>query len=45
LIQEGAAEIRLYSDLDLDIEQWQAAQVADVFREVYGLTLTVRAKR
>jgi len=45
LIQEGSAEIRLYSDLDLDIEQWQAAQVADVFREVYGLTLTVRAKR
>jgi exopolyphosphatase/guanosine-5'-triphosphate,3'-diphosphate pyrophosphatase len=45
VIQEGSAEIRLYSDLDLDIEQWHAARVADVFREVYGVALAVRAKR
>jgi exopolyphosphatase/guanosine-5'-triphosphate,3'-diphosphate pyrophosphatase len=45
VILEGTAEIRLYSDLDLDIETWHAAQVGDVFREVYGLALNVRARR
>jgi predicted phage gp36 major capsid-like protein len=38
-------ELRLYSTGDVDIEQWHATQVADVFREVYGRSLVVRTKR
>ena len=34
-VQENAVELRLFSDRDVDIEQWQAEQVAGVFREVY----------
>ena len=30
---------------DLDVEQWHAEQVAPVFRETYGLPLTVKIKR
>jgi hypothetical protein len=35
----------LFSERDVDIEQWQAEQVASVFREAYGLPLAVRVKR
>ena len=44
-VQENTVELRLFSERDLDIEQWQAEQVAGVFREVYGVPLTVRARR
>ena len=44
-VQENAVELRLFSDRDVDIEQWQAEQVAGVFREAYGLPLAVRLKR
>ena len=46
-VQENAVELRLFSehDGDVDIEQWQAEQVAGVFREAYGLPLLVRVKR
>jgi exopolyphosphatase/guanosine-5'-triphosphate,3'-diphosphate pyrophosphatase len=44
-IHDDTVELRLYSTGDMDIEQWHAAQVADVFREVYGHALVVRAKR
>jgi exopolyphosphatase/guanosine-5'-triphosphate,3'-diphosphate pyrophosphatase len=44
-VQENAVELRLFSDRDLDIEQWQAEQVAPVFREAYGLPMAVRVKR
>jgi len=44
-VQANAVELRLFSDRDVDIEQWQAEQVAGVFREAYGLPLTVRTKR
>jgi exopolyphosphatase/guanosine-5'-triphosphate,3'-diphosphate pyrophosphatase len=44
-IQDRAVEMRLISDADTDIEQWHASQAADVFREVYGRQLTIRAKR
>jgi len=46
-VQENAVELRLFShrDVDVDIEQWQAEQVASVFREAYGLPLAVRVKR
>ncbi len=41
----GPVEIRLYSGTDIDIEQWQAQQVAGIFQEVYGLPLAVKMKR
>ncbi len=41
-IQENSIELRLFSERDVDIEQWQAEQVAGVFREVYGLPLRVK---
>ncbi len=46
-VQETAVELRLFSerDVDVDIEQWQAEQVAPAFREAYGLPLVVRVKR
>jgi hypothetical protein len=46
-LQETSVELRLFSDrdVDIDIEQWQAEQVAAVFREAYGLPLTVKVKR
>jgi len=44
-IQEKTVELHLRSLRDLDVEQWHAEQVAPVFRETYGLPLTVRAKR
>jgi exopolyphosphatase / guanosine-5'-triphosphate,3'-diphosphate pyrophosphatase len=45
VIQERAVEIRLTSERDTDIEQWHAAQVADVFHEVYGKQLLIRGRR
>jgi exopolyphosphatase/guanosine-5'-triphosphate,3'-diphosphate pyrophosphatase len=45
VVLENSVELRLFSDRDVDIEQWQAEQVAAVFRESYGLPLTVRVKR
>jgi hypothetical protein len=45
VVLENSVELRLFSDRDVDIEQWQAEQVAAVFRESYGLPLTVRIKR
>jgi len=46
-VQETAVELRLFSarEVDADIEQWQAEQVAPVFREAYGLPLAVKIKR
>jgi len=44
-VQENGVELRLYSDRDIDIEQWQAEQVAAVFREAYGVPLAVKVKR
>jgi len=44
-LQDRSVDLRLVSARDTDIEQWHASQVAGVFREVYGLQLTVRAKR
>ena len=44
-VQENAVELRLFSGRDVDIEQWQAEQVAGIFREAYGLPLAVRIKR
>jgi|SRR5579872_95440 len=46
-VQETGVELRLFSarDVDVDIEQWQAEQVAAVFREAYGLPLAVKIKR
>jgi exopolyphosphatase/guanosine-5'-triphosphate,3'-diphosphate pyrophosphatase len=45
LVNGGGVELRLYSDADVDNEQWHAQQAAGLFEEVYGLPLTVRVKR
>lgn len=47
VVQESAVELRLFSarDVDVDIEHWQAEQVAGIFREAYGLPLAIRVKR
>jgi exopolyphosphatase/guanosine-5'-triphosphate,3'-diphosphate pyrophosphatase len=44
-IQDRSVELRLVSDGDTDIEQWHAGRTAEVFREVYGKQLVIRAKR
>ena len=44
-LHDNTVEVRLFSDRDVDIEQWQAEQTAGVFREAYGLSLVVRVKR
>jgi hypothetical protein len=46
-VQDNAVELRLFPErsVDVDIEQWQAEQVAGVFSEAYGLPLVVRVKR
>lgn len=41
----NTVELRLFSERDVDIEQWQAEQWAGIFREVYGLPLTVRTRK
>jgi len=43
--QTSGVELRLYSDRDLDMEQWQAVQVSSAFQQIYGLPLNVRVKR
>ena len=44
-VPEDGVVLTLHSERDVDIEQWQAQQVQDVFREVYGLSLSVKVKR
>lgn len=45
IVNDTNVEIRLYSEQDVDIEQWQAQQTAEAFRGAYGKSMTVRAKR
>ena len=44
-IQDRLVELRLVSTKDTDIEQWHAGQVAEVFHQVYGRQMVLRAKR
>lgn len=44
-VLDHAVELRLYSDADVDIEQWSAQQVGQLFESVYGKPLAVRVKR
>ena len=44
-IQDRSIELRLISERDTDIEQWHSLRTGDVFREVYGKQLVIRAKR
>jgi exopolyphosphatase / guanosine-5'-triphosphate,3'-diphosphate pyrophosphatase len=44
-VHDRTVEIHLRSSKDLDVEQWHAAQVGPVFRESYGLQLTVRVEK
>jgi exopolyphosphatase/guanosine-5'-triphosphate,3'-diphosphate pyrophosphatase len=45
VVQDGSVEVLLYSEQDVDIEQWHAQRVAEVFQQVYGLPLAVRVRR
>lgn len=40
-----AVEIRLFSGKDVDIEQWHASQIAEMFRQIYGTALAVKVAR
>ncbi len=42
---EASVELRLFSDFDVDIEQWHASQVSPIFQQVYGRPLSVKIKR
>ena len=45
-VRNGDVVLRLRSDADVDLEQWAAERVADVFREAYGRQLAItRARR
>jgi exopolyphosphatase/guanosine-5'-triphosphate,3'-diphosphate pyrophosphatase len=44
-IRERSVELELHSVRDTDIEQWHTLQVGEVFREVFGRQLEVRATR
>jgi exopolyphosphatase / guanosine-5'-triphosphate,3'-diphosphate pyrophosphatase len=41
-VVEGTVELRLISELDVDIEEWHVGQVAPVFQQVYGLPINVK---
>ena len=45
LPQPASVELRIYSDQDVDIEQWHAGQVSPAFEQIYGLPLAVKIKR
>ncbi len=45
LPQPASVELRIYSDHDVDIEQWHAGQVSPAFEQIYGLPLAVKIKR
>jgi exopolyphosphatase/guanosine-5'-triphosphate,3'-diphosphate pyrophosphatase len=44
-VMDAGVELRLYSDRDVDIEQWHVGQFSGVFQQVYGLPLNVRVRR
>lgn len=44
-ILDQSVELRLFSEYDVDIEQWQATQVSTVFEQIYGRPLVVRVRR
>ena len=43
--RNGNVVLRLRSDADVDLEQWAAERVADVFREAYGRQLAITRSR
>jgi exopolyphosphatase/guanosine-5'-triphosphate,3'-diphosphate pyrophosphatase len=45
LVHEKLVEVRLFSEQDVDNEQWHAGRVSDVFEQTYGLPLQVRVAR
>jgi exopolyphosphatase / guanosine-5'-triphosphate,3'-diphosphate pyrophosphatase len=44
-VQDASVELRLFSGRDVDIEQWQAAQVSPDFAQIYGMPLSVKMRR
>ncbi len=45
IAQQSSVDLRLYSEHDVDIEQWQAGQVSPDFAQVYGVPLSAKIKR
>jgi exopolyphosphatase/guanosine-5'-triphosphate,3'-diphosphate pyrophosphatase len=45
VVHDAGIEVRLYSERDVDIEQWHAQQTGEAFRAIYGKPLAVKAKR
>src|SRR5213592_4250346 len=44
-IRESEVIVRIRSTADVDLEQWAAETVADIFREVYGRRLVIAKAR
>lgn len=44
-VMDAAVELRLFSDRDIDIEQWHVTQHSGAFQQVYGLPLSVKVRR
>jgi exopolyphosphatase/guanosine-5'-triphosphate,3'-diphosphate pyrophosphatase len=44
-VTDTSVELRLFSEVDADIEQWHAGQVSAVFQHFYGRPLAVKVKR
>jgi exopolyphosphatase/guanosine-5'-triphosphate,3'-diphosphate pyrophosphatase len=42
---QTSVELRIFSEGDVDMEQWQAGQVSPAFEQIYGLPLSVKIKR
>ena len=43
-LRDDLLEIRLVAAQDVDIEQWHASQLAQIFNDVYGVRLAVKIK-
>ena len=41
-LTESGVELHLFSEQDLDVEEWHTQKVADVFRSVYQVPVSVR---
>jgi hypothetical protein len=44
-VRSADVVLRLRSEQDVDLEQWAAERIADVFRSAYGRQLTIAKAR
>ena len=44
-LRDGQVTLQLRSNRDIDLEQWAAERVTDVFRQIYEKPLTITKAR